>query len=128
MKTIIAGILLLIAVNVTFSDQLAWITEEQAMQTVDYLKENKVKYVILWCACCDNDTKMKIKITRVFYKAAEGQTSYFEVWIEGKDKDGKKLKQAVDLAYVHIKKAGEWNCLGTVMGFQCDPCTKPFKF
>lgn len=128
MKTILSFLLFIFAVNISYSDQLAWITEEQAIQTVDYFKENKIKNVILWCACCDNDTKLKIKVTRIYYKAVEGQKNYYEVWIEGKDKVDKRLKQPVDLAYVHIKKAGEWNCLGTVLEFQCDPCTKPFKF
>lgn len=128
MKTFLAGLLFLIAVNVSYSDQLAWITEEEAQKTVDYFKENNIKNVILWCACCDNDQKLKIKVSRIYYKAVEGQTAYYEVWIEGKDKDDKRLKQAVDLAYVHIKITGEWNCLGKVLEFQCDPCTKPFKY
>ncbi|NOS84550.1 MAG: hypothetical protein HOP31_05365 [Ignavibacteria bacterium] len=128
MKTLLSVLLFVFAVNITYSDQLAWISEEEAQKTVDYFKENKIKNVILWCACCDNDTKLKIKVTRIYYKAVEGQKDYCEVWIEGKDKDDKRLKQSVDLAYVHIKKAGEWNCLGTVLEFKCDPCTKPFKF
>lgn len=127
MKSSLFVFLLLFAVNVSFADQLAWITEEQAEKTVQYLKDNKIKNVILWCACCDNDEKMKIKVTRVSYKPVEGQP-YYEVWIEGKDKDGKKLKQPVDLAYVHIKKEGKWSCLGRIMDFECDPCTKPFTF
>lgn len=128
MKTLLSVWLFVIAVNISYSDQLAWITEEEAQKTVDYFKENEIKNVILWCACCDNDTKLKIKVTRIYYRAVEGQKDYYEVWIEGKDKDDKRLKQSVDLAYVHIKKAGEWNCLGTVLEFKCDPCTKPFKF
>ena len=128
MKTFLSVLLFVFAVNISYSDQLAWITEEQAEQTVDYFKENKIKNVILWCACCDNDTKLKIRVTRIYYKAVEGQKDYYEVWIEGKDKDDKRLKQSVDLAYVHIKKAGEWSSVGTVMGFECDPCTKSFKY
>ena len=126
-KRVLLVFLLLVSAKFIYADQLAWITEEQAMTTVDYFKENKIKNVILWCACCDNDEKMKIKVTRIYYKSIENEP-YFQVWIEGKDKDGKRLKQGVDLAYVHIKKAGEWSSVGTVMGFECDPCTKSFKY
>ncbi len=126
MKKIIIVFLLLISVKYIYADQLAWITKEQAEKTVQYFKDNKIKYAVLWCACCDNDTKMKIKVTRISYKQAEGQP-YYEVWLEGKDKEGKRLNQAVDLAYVHVKIEGVYNCLGKLLEFECDPCTEPFK-
>ena len=118
--------MLFISVKFIYADQLAWISEEQAQKTVQYIKDNNIKSVVLWCACCDNDSKMKIKVSRVSYKQVEGQP-YYEVWLEGKDKEGKRLKQAVDLAYVHVKIEGEYNCLGKLLEFECDPCTKPFK-
>lgn len=127
MKKLLFIFLFLFAVNNSLADQLAWLSKEQAEKTVQYIKDNKIKNVILWCACCDNDEKLKIKVTRVSYKAVEDQP-YFEVWLEGKDKDGRRLKQAVDLAYVHIKKEGKWNALGKILEFECDPCTKPFTF
>ncbi|KXK45023.1 MAG: hypothetical protein UZ05_CHB002002531 [Chlorobi bacterium OLB5] len=43
MKSSLFVFLLLFAVNVSFADQLAWITEEQAEKTVQYLKDNKIK-------------------------------------------------------------------------------------
>lgn len=126
MKKIIIIFLLFISAKFIYADQLAWISEEQAQKTVQYIKDNNIKSVVLWCACCDNDSKMKVKITRISYKQVEGQP-YYQVWLEGRDKDGKKLNQAVDLAYVHVKKEGEYNCLGKLLEFECDPCTKPFK-
>jgi len=65
-KRVLLVFLLLVSAKFIYADQLAWITEEQAMTTVDYFKENKIKNVILWCACCDNDEKMKIKVTRIY--------------------------------------------------------------
>ncbi len=126
MKKFLLAVLLFISVKLVYSDQLAWISKEQAEKTVEYFNENNIKSVVLWCACCDNDSKMKVKISRIYYKAVSGY-SYYEVWIEGKDKDGKRLKQSVDLAYVHVKKNGEYSCLGKLLEFECDPCTVPFK-
>lgn len=126
MKKILLIALLFLSVKFIYADQLAWITKEQAIKTVEYFNEHDIKSVVLWCACCDNDPKLKVKVSRIYYKAVEGYT-YYEVWIEGKDPEGKRLKQAVDLAYVHVKKDGEYNCLGKLLEFECDPCTKPFK-
>lgn len=127
MKTIIAVFILFFAVNLIYSDQLAWITKEQAEKTVKYIEENEISQVILWCACCDNDYKLLLNISDIYYKPAS-DPQYYEVWIEGVKFNGGGFKDAVDLAYVHIQKGSKWKALGTVLGFECDPCTKPFKF
>ncbi len=126
MKKVFIVLLLFISVKFIYADQLAWITKDQAEQTVQYFKDNDIEQVVLWCACCDNDRKLLVEISRIYYKPVEGQ-QYYEIFIEGTLKTGGGYKQAVDLAYVHIKKGSKWKCVGTVMGFECDPCTKPFK-
>lgn len=127
MKTIIAIFILFFAVNLSYPDQLAWITKEQAEKTVNYLEENEISQVILWCACCDNDYRLLVNVSKVYFKPAS-DPKYYEVYIEGTKYSGGGFKDAVDLAYVHIQKGSKWKCLGAVLGFECDPCTKPFKF
>ncbi len=127
MKKALIIMFFLLSVKIFYADQLEWITKDQAEQTVQYFKDNDIQKVVLWCACCDNDYKLVVEISRIYYKQVEGQTQYYQVWIEGTKKTGGGLKQGVDLAYIHIKEGGKWKSVGTVMGFECDPCTKPFK-
>lgn len=128
MKKIIFIFLLLFAVRLSFSDQLAWITKSQAEKTVAYFEEKGIEQVVLWCACCDNDPKTLITVTKIYYKPAQ-DPNYYEVYIEGTNALlGQMINQPVDLAYVHVKRGNKWRCLGKELKFECDPCTKPFKF
>jgi len=128
MKKFIFICLLLFVVRLSYSDQLAWITKAQAEKTVAYFEDNDVEQVVLWCACCDKDTKTLINVTKVYYRQADDPT-YFEVYIEGTNPLlGQMVSQPVDLAYVHVKRGTKWRCLGKELKFECDPCTKSFKF
>jgi len=128
MKKIIILICFIIVSGITFSDQLAWITKQQAEQTVQYFESKEIKQAILWCACCDNDPKMLIDVIKVHYKPAS-DVNYYEVYIEGTNPlTGAIFNQPVDLAYVHVKRGTKWRCLGKELKFECDPCTKSFKY
>ena len=111
---------------IAFSDQLEWLSKEQAEETISYLEDNDIKQVILWCACCDNDPKTLVNITNVYYRPAES-SGYYEVYIEGTSING-KVSEPVDLAYVHVQKGKKWYSLGKELKFKCDPCTKSFKY
>ena len=106
------------------ADQLAWITLDQAKTAVKYL--SKEKKVILWCACCDNDKKVVVAVSKVSYKKAEGD--YYQVVLEGINSKGESIVEEIDLAYVHVNIKGKGNCLGQVLKFDCDPCMKPFAW
>lgn len=127
MKKLILLTLFIVFINTLHSDQLAWITKEQAEQTVAYFNDNDIKQVVLWCACCDNDVKTKVNVTRVYYRQVKDSPQYYEFVIEGTYMAGDKLNDAFDLAYVHVARGGKWRCLGKELGFECDPCTKAFK-
>lgn len=127
MKKALLILFLLVSVTSIYSDQLAWITKEQAQKTVDYFEEHEITQVVLWCACCDNDYKLMVNVSNVYFKPAS-DPQYYEVYIEGTKYSGGGIKGPVDLAYVHIQKGTKWKCLGTILGFECDPCTKPFKW
>lgn len=111
------------------ADQLAWISEAQAKKAVEFLKNHK--QVILYCACCDNEPKEKVKIKNITYRHPEmgGKVykEYYQVFVTIK-LDGKWQEVGLDLAYVHIKKAKKAYCLGKELDFECDPCTEPFSW
>lgn len=109
-----------------YSDQLRWISLDQAKKTIEYLQDNDIKEVILWCACCENDKKQKVILEKFYYRQTENP-DYYEIVLEGTS-TGSAVSQAIDLAYVHVKRGSKWRCLGKELKFECDPCTKPFKF
>jgi hypothetical protein len=125
MKKIIFLILIL-GSAVSFADQLAYITKEQAEKTIAYFNDKNIKEVVLWCACCDNNPKILVNVTNVYYKYT-GYENYYQVYIAGTTPEGNVINEGVDLAYVHIKKKDKWYCLGKKLKFECDPCTKSFK-
>jgi hypothetical protein len=128
MKKIFIILFVILFLQISHADQLAWITKDQAEQTVQYFKDKDIKQVILWCACCDNDPKTLIEVSRIYYKQAD-DPKYYEVYIEGTNPVlGQLISQPVDLAYVHIKRGSKWRCLGKELNFECDPCTKSFKY
>lgn len=126
MKTFILVISLLACSSSSFADQLAYITKEQAEMTVAYFTDKGIEEVALWCACCDKDLKVKVAVVNVYYKYT-GYEKYYQVYITGTTLKGKFIDEGVDLAYVHVRKGKRWYCLGKELGFECDPCTKPFK-
>ena len=127
MKKILFIVFIFFSIKSSTADQLAWITKEQAEKTVSYFEDENIGEVVLWCACCDNDPKIKVNVERVTYKKA-ADPAYYEVYIVGTTSDGRTINEPVDLAYVHIKRGGKWRCLGKELKFECDPCTKAFKF
>jgi hypothetical protein len=94
---------------------------------VQYFADKEINQVILWCACCDNDTKMMINVSNISYRLASDHTHY-EIMLKGFFYNGGMFNEPVDLAYVHVEKGSKWHCLGKELKFECDPCTKPFKF
>jgi hypothetical protein len=112
--------------SLVYSDQLQWLTKEQAVETIEYLEKKNVKELILWCACCENEEKQKVDVEKFYYRQTENP-AYYEVVIVYSSPFG-LLEKAVDLAYVHIKRGSKWRCLGKELKYECDPCTKPFKY
>lgn len=127
MKKLLFIVLIVFAVKLSYSDQLAWITKEQAEKTVAYFEDEGITQVVLWCACCNNDKKVKVTVSKIFYRRT-AEPDYYEVVLEGITDRGNFVSDPVDLAYVHIKRGSKWRCLGKELGFECDPCTKAFKF
>ena len=112
----------------SYSDQLAWLTKDEVKQAMDYINSNGIGEVILFCACCDDDVKEKVTVSKIYYRQVKDSKEYYEIVIDGTTAETKPVKKAVDLAYVHIKKDNKAVCLGLEMGFKCDPCTKPFDW
>lgn len=107
------------------ADQLQWLSKDQADATLQYFKKAKIKQGILWCACCDNDTAVKIKIKKVEIRYT-GTGDYYEIVLTGILSTGEKFSDAIDLAYFHVKSENMAYSLGYALQFDCDPCTGPF--
>jgi len=107
------------------ADHLAYLSKDQAQKATIYLQ--KQTEVLLWCACCDKDPKLIVKVSKVYYEYI-GNKQFYHIILIGINQKGKQVKEELDLAYVHIIKNGKWYSLGHELGFKCDPCTEPFIF
>jgi hypothetical protein len=106
------------------ADQLMYLNLDQARSATEYL--NNEKQVILWCACCSDETKTMVNVTSVNYYHVDGE--FYFVVVRGTTSKGESVEQYVDLAYVHVNVQGKAKCLAQELKINCDPCTKPFKW
>jgi hypothetical protein len=130
MKKMIFAISIMFLSTYAKADQLAWVTKEQAEKTTAFLKENGVTEAILWCGCCSNEPKKKIKINNYFsrYAGTQENIKYYEIILVGTLDDGNKFSKAVDLAYVFLRVGSQAKCFGKLLNFECDPCSLPFAW
>jgi len=124
-ETFIASLLLLSS-NI-YADQLQWVSKLQANKAVQFIKQNKVSEVILWCSCCSNEPMKHITVDK-FYTTYSGTENYYKLILEGKDENGNYIKEDIDLAYVFLKSGTQAKCFGQLLKFECDPCTLPFEW
>lgn len=106
------------------ADQLMYLDLKHAKAATEYLL--KEKQVILWCACCSDESKQLLDMTSVNYYRVEGD--FYFVILRGTTPSGELVEKRLDLAYIHVNVQGKANCLGQVLKINCDPCTKPFKW
>ncbi len=127
MKKLLTLSFLFFALFFAKADQLAYLTLDQATKAVNYLQ--KQDHVIMWCACCDDDAQIYVRIAKVYYqRVADTKEPYYEVIIEGTNANGEFVNEAVDLAYVHAQSGSKYKSVGKLLKFKCDPCTKPFEW
>ena len=111
------------------ADQLGALTLDQAIAATEYLQNEEA--ILLWCACCEGDQIRVAGVTGVYYAESgtfENGEKYYTVYINGIDSDGNEIVgEALDLAYVHVIIENTAYCLGTTLGFDCDPCVEPFS-
>ncbi|NJO02995.1 MAG: hypothetical protein HC880_16110 [Bacteroidia bacterium] len=118
--------LFLTPIGFGYADQLSALSEDQAQQAIDFMKDHP--HLVLWCACCGQDTQQYLKISRVYYQRHRIVEEMYEVVVSGVLATGDSISTAVDLAYIHVVKEGIAYCVGDELGFECDPCTAPFEF
>ena len=124
LKTLIAIAFLALTSATAKADQLALITLDQAEKAADYI--GRQRELVLWCACCENETKEQVSITSVYYRSAGGDL--YETVLKYKDSEGNLHERAIDLAYAHVFINGQAHCLGQILEMACDPCTAPFEW
>ncbi|MEZ5426279.1 MAG: hypothetical protein R2747_08445 [Pyrinomonadaceae bacterium] len=97
MKKIFVIVLIMIFALTALADQAAYITEKQAKEAVELLKDKgEIKH---YCAPCE-DKSIRLEAIEAIEAAPAGYENYWEVKVNG---DG------IDLAYVYFKnKKGKW--------------------
>jgi hypothetical protein len=118
-------IIQLISPFISKADQLSVLTKAEADKAVLFLA--KQESIIMFCGCCGGDSKIINYITRISIEPF-ADTKDFQIVIEGISENMEKSKGWIDLAYVHINKGGLAVCVALELGFECDPCVKPFKW
>lgn len=118
MKVLVTTIILLVAFA-SRADQLAYISKEDAEKAVKVI--SKLRKVYLFCGCCSLEEPKKVKPVKVYYEYTNYE-SYYEVFIEYKDDNGKVVREPVDLAYIWRKKRKKYQTIGQVLNLEHDPC------
>lgn len=117
-KTLLLTLILFSALSYSKADQLSYLSKEQAQRATAFLQ--KQAEIIIWCACCDNEPKLLVKVSKVYFERTEDKR-FYHIFLVGIDSAGKKIKQEIDLAYIHINKNGKGYCVGKELGLKCDP-------
>lgn len=123
MRYIIISLILFLFTTEVRADQLAWIPLAAAERAIEYLK--KEEDVVLWCACCNEDPKLTVRIRSLRIKQVSDEL--YQVVMIYEDNQGNEKEIDLDLAYVHVRINRQWSCLGKVLDLKCEPCTPPFK-
>ena len=124
MKKLLSILFFTFITNVALADQLVYLTYEQAEESLSFLQNEE--RVVLWCACCGDDLPYDVFIESVRIESVGD--GYYEIILTGSTLDGESIETSLDLAYVHVLLEGEAYCFGTLMGYECDPCTEVFEW
>ena len=121
MKNIVFVLALLLSFA-SKADQLAYISESEAIAAVE--KIEKMADIYIFCGCCSIIKPEKIKILSV--KAHHtGYENYFEVVIMYERENRTVESRSVDLAYIWKKGLFEYKTLGEKLRLEHDFCVNP---
>jgi hypothetical protein len=109
--------------QVSFADQLAWLSKADAQKGAEFIEN--AKKVIFFCGCCDKSAVEKIKVLGVEVKHT-GTDEFYEIHVSY-NYHGETKSAPVDLAYVWVKTKGGLQTVGQALGMTCDPCKSPGK-
>jgi hypothetical protein len=124
MKNLLLLVTLIILSFEAKADQLAFLSKTQAEQAVELLKEQKE--LVLWCACCPDEQMKRVSVKNVSIRYTDVE-DFYTVVLDAIDSNGNITSEELDLAYVHFKIGNKAYNVGHILGFNCDPCTQPFK-
>jgi hypothetical protein len=124
MKKLLSILFFTFITNVAMADQLAYLTYEQAEESLSFLQNEE--RVVLWCACCDDDAPTDVFVES--FRIESVGDGYYEIILTGSMLEGESIETAIDLAYVHVLIEGDAYCFGTLMGYECAPCTEVFEW
>ena len=84
MKKLLSILFFTFITNVAMADQLAYLTYEQAEESLSFLQNEE--RVVLWCACCDDDAPTDVFVESVRIESVGD--GYFEIILTGMTLDG----------------------------------------
>jgi|SRR6218665_2040936 len=116
MKRFVIALFFAFIANLSFADQLAYISKDEALLAAEIIQDSKVVYN--YCGCCDGSKPEKIKVDKIVVRYT-GYENFYEVVVISKGKE-----YALDLAYAWIKKDKKYQTVGEVAGFMHDPCNR----
>jgi hypothetical protein len=122
-KTILILLVTIFGANISFADQLAWLSKEDAQRGAEFIEN--AKKVIFFCGCCDKSAVEKIKVLGVEVKHT-GTDDFYEIYVSY-NYHGESKSTPVDLAYVWVKTKSGLQTVGQALGMKCDPCKSPAK-
>lgn len=108
--------------SLSFADQLAYNSKEEAAEATALI--SKMKYVYLFCGCCSLVEPEKVRVVGAYFKYT-GYENYYEVYLQYEDQSGEIKETPLDLAYVWKKKFFGYKTIGQLMGLEHAPCVKP---
>jgi len=103
------------------ADQLSYITKEQAKEGVKSI--SKLKFVYLYCGCCDNEEGELVKIIKVEYEFTNYE-NFYQVILTYQNENGVEKTEGIDLAYVWTNQNGKLQTIGEILNFKHDPCKR----
>lgn len=117
-----------------YADQAAYLTKVQADKYVSYFKTNGLRQVVLFCGCCaDYNSSEPVRVVTIqnIFSRYTGYEKYYEIVLEGTDREGNSVSETIDLPYVWVRSGGNAVSLCKKVpmpGVSCDPCSGEFPW
>lgn len=129
MKKILLLLLLCCLGLIAKADQRLYLSWVEASKFLSYLNENKIKQVVIWCGCCDNESQRLITNTSYFIRKAD-DGEHYQLVLSGKlVASGSHISNAFDLTHIWINKDFKAENLAVLLSAEnVDPCAPAFNW
>jgi len=121
-RALLVLLLLIFCTTARADDQLAYLSKADAEKAAAFIR--KQRKLFLYCGCCPNAVRFKLRAEKVDVRPAEGREGFYELIVTyTRSRSGTTVSQPVDLAYTWVKSKFEYHTVGEMLGLAHDPCT-----